>query len=164
MFDCLVIICSSLFWDCGINSCGISDWLISPYLLILTHLGILLEPILKRGVSNPLHTRSVHIDETCLLIGCTYAAVEKFFPDQTGHSLQHFLSSWRILTSTGLHLYKMTASPATRDTRVLPFLSCRISKFALRRACEIMISVLAIWHARWLCLDTSYLWHALCCS
>ena len=148
MFDCLVTIWSSLLYDCGINSCGISDWVISPYLLILTYLEILLDPILNRGVSKPLHTRGVHIDETRLLVGWTYAGVEKFFPDQTDNSLQHFLSSWRIFTSTGLHLHKMTASPATCDTRVLPFLSCKISKFALRRACDIMISVLAIWHAR----------------
>ena len=38
-----------------------------------------------------------------------------------------------ILTSVGIHLYSITASPCTWGTRVLPFLSWIISRLALRR-------------------------------
>ena len=148
MFDCRVTIWSSLLWDWGMNSCGVPVWLISPYLLILTHLGSLLDPTLKMGVSNPLHTFGVHTEETFLLIGCIKAGVEKFFPYQTGYSLQHLSSLCLILTSRGLHLYSITASPCMLGTRVLPFLSWIISRLALRRAWDVMMSCYAISHAR----------------
>ena len=91
---------------------GGSALVMVPNLLILIQLGLSFVPTSNTGTSKSLHTLGVQVEDMRLLVGCIKEGVVRFTPDQTGSSMQHFLSLLLTWTIIGLHLNSVTVSPA----------------------------------------------------
>ena len=82
-----------------------------------------------------------------LLVGCMKDGVVRFDPDQIGSSTQHLSSPVRTWTVVGVHLKKVTPSPATWWKRGAPCSSYNVSMLAFNNVAVFLISLLEISHA-----------------
>ena len=82
-----------------------------------------------------------------LLVSCMKDGVVRFDPDQMGSSAQHLSSPVLTWTVVGVHLNKVTTSPATWWKRGDPCSSYNVSRFAFNNVAVFLISFLEISHA-----------------